>query len=193
MQELRRIRRAKDITQEELGRQVGLTAAGISALERGDSKARQDTLINLADALDVTADELLGRHPKAAAPTSPPPAKDEERRYPYSWMGDDLARTIDRWEVASKGPNDPRSNYVIAVASLDIAGAILRYDVPGETLRDRVPEDEVDERLGVVKKLFALSQHAQEHYVDSGEAETDEVASVEQRRKSLQVLAGGAA
>jgi len=66
MKELRRIRRAKDITQEELGQRVGLSAAAISAFERGEANPRQDTLVSLADALDVAVDELLGRLPKKA-------------------------------------------------------------------------------------------------------------------------------
>ena len=70
MKELRRIRRAKDITQEELGQRVGLSAAAISAFERGEANPKQDTLIGLADALDVAVDELLGRLPKAEAPSA---------------------------------------------------------------------------------------------------------------------------
>jgi len=75
MKELRRIRRAKDITQEELGQRVGLSAAAISAFERGEANPKQDTLIGLADALDVAVDELLGRLPKKAeaTPSTLPP------------------------------------------------------------------------------------------------------------------------
>jgi transcriptional regulator with XRE-family HTH domain len=58
---LRRIRRAKDWTQQELSKRAGVNAITISRIERG--KADQvyvETLMRLAQALEVSTDYLLG-------------------------------------------------------------------------------------------------------------------------------------
>jgi transcriptional regulator with XRE-family HTH domain len=54
-----RARRAAGISQEELGFRASLHRTEIGMLERGVRLARIDTLVKLADALDVTAEELL--------------------------------------------------------------------------------------------------------------------------------------
>ncbi|MEX1158468.1 MAG: helix-turn-helix transcriptional regulator, partial [Thermomicrobiales bacterium] len=55
---LRHARRATGLTQEELAERAGLSARGISDLERGVVHApHRDTLELLADALDLSPDE----------------------------------------------------------------------------------------------------------------------------------------
>lgn len=50
----------------ELGERVGITQRLISDYERGRLRLNADIVVRLANALDVTADELL--QPKAAGP-----------------------------------------------------------------------------------------------------------------------------
>ena len=58
---LRKVRRAKDFTQEQLAEKSGVNAITISRLESSDaSKAYARTVRDLAKALDVSADYLLG-------------------------------------------------------------------------------------------------------------------------------------
>jgi transcriptional regulator with XRE-family HTH domain len=58
---LRTIRRAKDLTQQELATLAGVNYVTISRIEGGDAeKVRVKTIMHLARALDVTTDELLG-------------------------------------------------------------------------------------------------------------------------------------
>jgi len=58
---LRRIRRARDLTQEALATLSGLNVITISRLENGTAKAvYADTVLALADVLAVSADYLLG-------------------------------------------------------------------------------------------------------------------------------------
>jgi transcriptional regulator with XRE-family HTH domain len=60
-QRLRRVRRSKDLTQEELGRLAGVNAVTISRLESGNAEhAYARTVRDLARALGVSADYLLG-------------------------------------------------------------------------------------------------------------------------------------
>ncbi len=55
---LRRLRRARGLTQEELAARAGISAAAISHLERGVNRfPRQDTLQLLASALGLAAEE----------------------------------------------------------------------------------------------------------------------------------------
>ena len=56
---LRRIRRAKDITQEQLSKLTGIHATQISQFERGRRKPNMDNLQSLAKYLECTLDELV--------------------------------------------------------------------------------------------------------------------------------------
>jgi transcriptional regulator with XRE-family HTH domain len=59
---VRKVRREQDLTQEELARLAGINVITISRLEKRTAKeVYADTVVALADALDVSADYLLGR------------------------------------------------------------------------------------------------------------------------------------
>ena len=58
---VRKVRRAQDLTQEQLADKAHLNAITISRLEKGTAKAvYADTVAALARALDVSTDYLLG-------------------------------------------------------------------------------------------------------------------------------------
>lgn len=59
-QRLARLRRARGMTQVELAQQVGLSQPNISEYERDTFRPNSDTLLAVAQALKVSADELLG-------------------------------------------------------------------------------------------------------------------------------------
>jgi transcriptional regulator with XRE-family HTH domain len=59
-EKIREYRRRKDFTQAELAEQVGINKQNISRYESGKSEPRKSTLQKLADALEVSTDELLG-------------------------------------------------------------------------------------------------------------------------------------
>lgn len=54
-------RKKRGFSQDELGKRAGLQPAAVSLFETGSRKPSFDNLRRLADALDVTADYLLGR------------------------------------------------------------------------------------------------------------------------------------
>lgn len=56
---LARIRREADMSQEELGVRASVHRTEISQLERGLRVPRIDTLVKIAASLEVSADELL--------------------------------------------------------------------------------------------------------------------------------------
>ena len=59
--ELQELRKAKGLSQEKLGYQVGLERAYISRMERGISQPTLTVLVELGKALDVSASEIVSR------------------------------------------------------------------------------------------------------------------------------------
>jgi transcriptional regulator with XRE-family HTH domain len=56
-----RLREMRNLTQAELGRRAGMAAASVSHFETGQRMPSLESLIKLADALEVSTDVLLGR------------------------------------------------------------------------------------------------------------------------------------
>lgn len=68
---LRRLRHAKQMTQEELAESAGLSARYVGAIERADVSASVTVLGRIAEALQVEAAELIEQSaPKAPAESS---------------------------------------------------------------------------------------------------------------------------
>ena len=61
---IKRIRKLNNLYQKELADKVGTSSQVISNWERGYTKPNDEDLISLADALNCSVDELLGREPK---------------------------------------------------------------------------------------------------------------------------------
>lgn len=61
---IKRFRKAKGLYQKQLADKVGTSSQVISNWERGYTKPNDEDLIRLADALECSVDELLGRTPK---------------------------------------------------------------------------------------------------------------------------------
>ena len=56
---IRRLRKAKGFTQETLAELSGIEPSNISHIERGATKLSLPTLVSIANALGVTADDIL--------------------------------------------------------------------------------------------------------------------------------------
>ena len=63
MNRIRELRKQKNMTMKELGKLVGVSESTISLYENDKHEPDLITLGRIADALDVTVDELLGREP----------------------------------------------------------------------------------------------------------------------------------
>ena len=61
---LRRLRHAKEMTQEELAERAGLSARYVGAIERANKSASVSVLGRIADALEVEPAELIRRTSK---------------------------------------------------------------------------------------------------------------------------------
>lgn len=63
---LRGLRELRGLTQADLGKRAGMGAASVSHFETGQRTPSLDSLVKLADALQVAVDTLLGRAPVEA-------------------------------------------------------------------------------------------------------------------------------
>ena len=61
MNRIREARKAKSLVMKELAQKIGVTESTISMYENGKREPDFETLIRIADALDVSTDYLLGR------------------------------------------------------------------------------------------------------------------------------------
>lgn len=55
---LRRLRKAAGVTQENLAEKIGISAVHLNRIEKGHSSPSAEVLFALADSLNVTADNL---------------------------------------------------------------------------------------------------------------------------------------
>jgi len=183
---LKELREERGWNQTALAYHAGISVSQISLIESGKRNPSVATLKNIAEALGVGVEDLFHDSPKGQAPRPLAEGPEQRRSYPYPWMCDTLARTIDRWAVVlDAGRTDPPESYIIANAALDVTRQVLRFDVPGETLGDRVPADEVAERVALAQRLWELSERAQRHYADSEAAEPAEVHRIEDAREMI--------
>ena len=58
-QRIRKIRKARNISQEELAEKIGISTTHMSHIETGNTKLSLPVFVNLAAALEVPADDLL--------------------------------------------------------------------------------------------------------------------------------------
>ena len=56
---IKQVRERHDMTQEELAEKVDISASHMSVVERGKKGVKVETLVNIANALDVSPNELL--------------------------------------------------------------------------------------------------------------------------------------
>jgi transcriptional regulator with XRE-family HTH domain len=59
MEKLKALRRARNLTQDELGKILGVDRSTVSQWERGENKPRVDVLIKLASVFKCSVDALL--------------------------------------------------------------------------------------------------------------------------------------
>ena len=95
---VRTVRRQKTLTQEQLAEQVGISASFLGHIERGTRIASIDTLVALCNALDVTADYLLGASLNGRDGEMPQGLSDQERAKLSEFLR--LAQdTVRNWNV----------------------------------------------------------------------------------------------
>jgi len=99
---LSRFRELRNLTQSELGKRAGFAAASISHFETGQRVPSVESLVKLADALEVSVDALIGRQPAEAGSHVDPiflrasrasaEKLDAVRRVTAALLGEDIKR-----------------------------------------------------------------------------------------------------
>lgn len=59
---IRAVRKSAGLSQEELAERVNISVTHMSHIETGNTKLSLQVFVDIADALDVSADEILGRN-----------------------------------------------------------------------------------------------------------------------------------
>ena len=72
---IRRLRRARGLSQEELAGRLGVSRQSVSLWEQGETNPTVENIYAMADVLEVSFDELMASHTDGAV--SPLPAEDE--------------------------------------------------------------------------------------------------------------------
>jgi transcriptional regulator with XRE-family HTH domain len=73
--QLAQIRKARGLTQTELGQKLGVSQRVVAYYEQADAQPPGPLLLDLAQALQVSTDELLGRRPLKTPGPSPKTAR----------------------------------------------------------------------------------------------------------------------
>lgn len=97
---LKQLRNERKITQSELGRKVNVTKSSISGYENGTRTPDTETLLDLANALDVSVDYLLGRTDYRIPITNSKDAIDTL---------DEINNLLEDYEIEGSGFFDPSS------------------------------------------------------------------------------------
>jgi transcriptional regulator with XRE-family HTH domain len=169
---LRELRKHRMYSQRELAERANVSLPTVQRIEQGMVQGQPKTLRHLAEALGVEPHDLLTTGPgesdsKGLAPL-PPRSFGQERGYPYPWMSDTLARLIDGWSKQIEvPPQNPMVSYAVRFGAVDALGEILRFDIPGDTLQDRVPRGEVEERVLLARKVHRIFLRADEQCAQS--------------------------
>lgn len=110
------LRKQKNVTQEDMAAELGVTAAAVSKWEHGSTLPDILMLGALADYFEVTTDELLGRyhHSKHAVILASNPQLGEKIEEMVKKKGlEPCGVFIDKAEALSAAEKDPRIKYLI--------------------------------------------------------------------------------
>ena len=69
-QRIRKIRKAKDLSQEQLAEKIGISNTHMSHIETGNTKLSLPVLVAISSVLDTRTDELLFDVPQSIHPAS---------------------------------------------------------------------------------------------------------------------------
>ncbi len=104
---LSRIRKEQGYTQVELAQRIGIIQALVSDYERGKLRLNAEMLIRFAQALNVSADEILGITAGARRPAGSPTLRITRRLNRIASLAPKeqkiMLKAIDSWLEASRG------------------------------------------------------------------------------------------
>jgi transcriptional regulator with XRE-family HTH domain len=159
---IKEARKGKKLTQGELAEQIGVSPASVAMYETGKREPYGETLVRLADALDVTTDFLLGRNTALETPLTTPPSspalatafaamiarcKVRGTQQIYSYTGRVLSlEEIDRLRAGESPAIIPEERLVRFLRKMDVRDIVAWFDAAGQPLPADYQDLEADVR-----------------------------------------------
>ncbi|HVF02127.1 MAG TPA: helix-turn-helix transcriptional regulator [Rubrobacteraceae bacterium] len=178
-----RTRKATGLTQVQLAEKADKSASTVSTLESGKvARPHFGTILDLADALGVAPEDLVGEGSVPKDEASRPEENGQRRTYPYPWMGEAFGDLLSAWAKVVEQGYSPEHCRVIAAGAYDALDAVVP---PLASARAALPKDEKRERQQFGRELSQLAHDAYAVYEQSAEAEPAVLESIEARREEM--------
>jgi transcriptional regulator with XRE-family HTH domain len=214
MEQLKRLRAEKGLSQARLAARAGIDPSTVNQIERGAREASPATLRKLADALDVSLAALLDdTSPKAESRSSLEPSllnglEDERRLATIRSLEEEIRHFTAQWQDELKNAqNQDRYWYAgVHTMALGYSDIILRLNLfrkahgigklSKEALRQRTLDSRSDPEFGAVMDLmeaWAYMHKTADEVERAAEALWGEWLvheEAEQRRKAFSVIQG---
>ncbi len=100
---IRRQRQDVGWTQEQLAERINVSTSYVGHIERGSRKASIDTLVDIANAMGVTADYLLGANLVHASGSLMPDHLNAARLGAYQEILTTMQNQLDKWLAGAEG------------------------------------------------------------------------------------------
>ena len=98
-QRVRRLRQEHKLTQEELAEQIGVSHSFVGHIERGSRKASLETLVMLANVMEISTDDLLQGSLSASEELVKPVKKlTQNQWYVMRQVISTLEQHMERWD-----------------------------------------------------------------------------------------------
>ncbi|MDY0100608.1 MAG: helix-turn-helix transcriptional regulator [Bacilli bacterium] len=146
-QRISKLRKSKDLTQEQLGQKVGVTSQAVSKWENDTSAPDIMLLVDLANIFEVSVDELLGNIKINETPIIVPL---EERK--------NIDQLILRVNVDSKEGDKVRINLPLKLIKLLLSSGAKMPEINGSDVLSTIKWEEIFSLIeqGVVGKLVEI-------------------------------------
>ena len=115
MNNLRKLRKGKELSLKQLGNYLGMSESTISLYENNKREPDIATLLKLADYFDVSVDYLLDRENKKEAPL------------PIPMLGKDAQKLLDMYGELDKENKEQVMRYVTSLYYVDRANKSAQY------------------------------------------------------------------
>jgi len=171
----------------EAADRIGIDYHTLRDIEHGRRTPRKKTLGKIASAYGTDLESLQ----RAKATEGEPVAEPLPGRPYQPWLLEELTRSLEGMRADAFAHKDPRDSYIVANATLRIMREVLRIDAPGDSLEERVPEEQVEDRKRIAGWLWDTFQEAYGHYAENPEATPEETEHLRGEGAALRVLAGG--
>jgi len=189
MEQLKRLREERGLSQVKLAARADLNPATVNQIERGARNASAGTLRKLARALDVSLVDLIeesgsGKAARSSLEPSLLNGLEDERR--LSRFSEAIIAAAGRWgEAMSNVDTSDSKRFGLIDAALTLSDVISERAEAEDW--DALPNQERLEIVTTMEKLGEAAEQGLRHLKESGEAK-DQEEQVKQRREQMREL-----